>query len=230
MLSKLSSGGASAARSSNVQLRAPTVPKSAQLCSSSARDASTSSVVVDRRTLLAGTAAVLLATSAEVPAAVAATKVTSGDWSSPGLAAPEDENLPKFFKTASGVKVQELAPGSGQEAKAGDSVLIDYVLRRNNGYFIYSTIEGVSFQPRDVPIGPIRLQLGSGSEVIEGLQDAIVGMRQGGKRRVLIPPELGYVSSVLQPQPPTFATKRQLANHSSESLLFEIELLRVLPA
>uniref|UniRef100_A0A383VMA4 peptidylprolyl isomerase n=1 Tax=Tetradesmus obliquus TaxID=3088 RepID=A0A383VMA4_TETOB len=186
--------------------------------------------MVDRRTLLAGTAAVLLATSAEVPAAVAATRVTSGDWSSPGLAAPEDENLPKFFKTASGVKVQELAPGSGQEAKAGDSVLIDYVLRRNNGYFIYSTIEGVSFQPRDVPIGPIRLQLGSGSEVIEGLQDAIVGMRQGGKRRVLIPPELGYVSSVLQPQPPTFATKRQLANHSSESLLFEIELLRVLPA
>jgi FKBP-type peptidyl-prolyl cis-trans isomerase len=92
-----------------------------------------------------------------------------------------------------------------------------------------ATIEGVSFQPRDVPVGPIRLQLGSG-DVIEGLQDALVGMRQGGKRRVLIPPELGYVSSVLQPQPPTFATKRQLANHSSESLLFEIELLRVLPA
>jgi hypothetical protein len=93
--------------------------------------------MVDRRLLLSSTAAVLLATSVEVPAAVAATKVTSGDWSSPGLAAPEDESLPKFFKTASGVKVQELAPGSGQEAKAGDSVLIDYVLRRNNGYFIY---------------------------------------------------------------------------------------------
>jgi FKBP-type peptidyl-prolyl cis-trans isomerase len=80
----------------------------------------------------------LLATSAEVPAAAAAaTKATSGDWSSPGLAAAEDENLPKFFKTASGVKVQELAPGNGEVAKAGDAVLIDYVLRRNNGYFIY---------------------------------------------------------------------------------------------
>lgn len=90
------------------------------------------------------------------------------------------------------------------------------------------TIEGVSFQPRDIPVGPVRLQLGSG-EVIEGLEDALIGMRQGGKRRVLIPPELGYVSSVLQPQPPTFATKRQLANHSSESLLFEIALLRVIP-
>jgi FKBP-type peptidyl-prolyl cis-trans isomerase len=55
-------------------------------------------------------------------------------------------------------------------------------------------------------------------------------MQQGGKRRVLVPPEAGYVSSVLQPQPPTFATKRQLANHSSEPLLFEIQLLRVLPA
>lgn len=36
------------------------------------------------------------------------------------------------------------------------------------------------------------------------------------------------VCSVLQPQMPTFATKRQLANHSTEPLLFEIELLRVL--
>jgi hypothetical protein len=55
------------------------------------------------------------------------------------------------------------------------------------------TIEGVSFQPKDVPIGPIRLQLGSG-DVIEGLETAMVGMRQGGKRRILVPPEVGYVS------------------------------------
>lgn len=43
------------------------------------------------------------------------------------------------------------------------------------------TIEGVSFQPKDVPVGPIKLQLGSG-EVIEGLEDVLVGMQQGGKR------------------------------------------------
>lgn len=78
-----------------------------------------------------------------------------------------------------------------------------------------------------MPVGPIRLQLGAG-ELIEGLETALVGMKQGGKRRVLVPPEVGYVSSVLQPQMPTFATKRQLANHSSESLLFEVELLRVI--
>lgn len=42
-------------------------------------------------------------------------------------------------------------------------------------------------------MGPIKLQLGTG-EVIEGLETALVGMRQGGKRRVLVPPEVGYVS------------------------------------
>lgn len=30
---------------------------------------------------------------------------------------------------------------------------------RSNGYFIYGTVDGVSFQPKDVPVGPMRLQL-----------------------------------------------------------------------
>ena len=70
--------------------------------------------------------------------APALAKTAAGDWSSPGLATPEDEGEPKFFKTASGVKVQQLTAGSGPEAKPGDAVLLDYVLRRANGYFIYS--------------------------------------------------------------------------------------------
>lgn len=48
-----------------------------------------------------------------------------------------DEAAPKFYKTANGVRVQELAVGKGPEAHAGDAVLIDFVLRRANGYFIY---------------------------------------------------------------------------------------------
>jgi len=83
----------------------------------------------------------------------------SGDWSSPGLAAPEDEFAPKFFNTASGVKVQQLSEGTGAKVHRGDTVLLDYVLRRANGYFIYSTVEGVSFQPKDIPIGPVVITL-----------------------------------------------------------------------
>ena len=36
--------------------------------------------------------------------------------------------------------------------------------RRSNGYFIYATVEGVSFQPRDVPIGPLEVSLVSTSK------------------------------------------------------------------
>lgn len=84
----------------------------------------------------------------------------TSDWSSPGLAAPVDPNAPLFFKTPSGVPVQVLAEGTGgREARAGERLLVDFVVRRSNGYFIYSTVEGVSFQPRDVPTGPVVLTL-----------------------------------------------------------------------
>ena len=64
-------------------------------------------------------------------------KQASGDWSTPGLAQP-DEMQQRFFKLSNGAKVQQLADGKGRPAEAGDRVLFDYVLRRSNGYFIYS--------------------------------------------------------------------------------------------
>ena len=67
--------------------------------------------------------------------------------------------LCRFSKTVSGVKVQELGLGKGREAHANSRVEVDFVLRRPNGYFIYSTVQGVSFQPKDVPIGPLDLNL-----------------------------------------------------------------------
>lgn len=68
---------------------------------------------------------------------------------------------PTFSVAADGTRVQELAAGDsgGRAARSGDRLLIDYVLRRANGYFIYSTVEGVSFQPADVPVGPVEVVL-----------------------------------------------------------------------
>ncbi len=66
-------------------------------------------------------------------------------------------------------------------------------------------------------------------QVIVGLQEALQGMAVGGKRRVLIPPELGYSSALTElPMPPGFAAKRQIATHRDEPLLFEVQVLRVL--
>ena len=151
-----------------------------------------------------------------------------GDWTSNGLAEPEREGELEFVKTASGAQYQEFVQrdDTGPAAKAGDSVEVDYVLRRPNWYFIYSTIEGVSFQPRDVPVGPLRVTLGDGT-LIKGLDEVLQGMTPGSKRRAAIPARLGYVRDDLEPQPPTFATKRQLLNHKDEPLLFEILMVRV---
>ena len=121
--------------------------------------------------------------------------------------------------------------------QAGDDVLIDYVMRRSNGYFIYGTVEGVSFQPSDVPAEPFFFRVGD-EGVIPGLSDVVLGMRKGGKRRALIAPRYGYTGDkeftrqpkelTLQPLPPTFATKRQLLNHCNEPLLFEVQLVKII--
>ena len=68
-----------------------------------------------------------------------------------------------------------------------------------------------------------------GGDIIPGLEEALIGMKPGAKRRVVVPAQLGYtgLSVELQPQPPTFATKRQLLNHSNEPLLFEVQLLKI---
>lgn len=130
---KLTGGARCTTTNSSLQASRVT-PKSPQTCQASPRD---SSSVLDRRQLLALS---LTATTVVAPL-ISNQPVTAaqsaGDWSSPGLSAPEDDALPKFFKTNSGVKVQVLAPGSGPAAQKGDAVLIDYVLRRANGYFIY---------------------------------------------------------------------------------------------
>lgn len=189
-------------------------------------------IIYDRRSI----GLLLLASGTIATPAWGQAPKSTGDWSSPGLNAPLDPSIPEFFKTETGVKVQELLIGKEAEsAQDGDSVLIDFVLRRSNGYFIYSTIEGVSFQPRDTPVGPIAVKVGDES-LIPGLGSVIKGMRKGGKRRALIPPAVGYAidgktcNESLQPQMPTFATKRQLSSHCLEPLLFEIELLRVTKA
>lgn len=179
-----------------------------------------------RRAALAGAAVLLPLGATFVRQAAAAESGVAGSLAASWMAS---DDTPQFVRTPDGVKVQVVAEGSGPAAAPGDRLLLDYVLRRDNGYFIYSTVEGVSFQPRDLPTGPLAVALGSG-ELIAGLEEVLTGMRAGGKVRALVPPGLGYEAAPAGlPQMPTFATRRQLDNHRREDLLFEVQLLRVLP-
>jgi hypothetical protein len=52
---------------------------------------------------------------------------------------------------------------------------------------------------------PVVLPLGEG-KIITGLEEVIVGMKPGGKRRALVPPAVGYVDLSLGPQPQEVCT------------------------
>lgn len=128
----------------------------------------------------------------------------------------------RYRKLDSGVILEDVVEGEGPEAREDDLVQFNYVCRRANGYFVHSTVDQFSGESN-----PVTLPLG-GEEMIRGLKDVLIGMKAGGKRRALIPPEVGYISETLKPIPEEFGPRRSLLSHAKEPLVFEVQLLKVL--
>ncbi|XP_042513022.1 peptidyl-prolyl cis-trans isomerase FKBP16-1, chloroplastic [Macadamia integrifolia] len=144
----------------------------------------------------------------------------------PALAAQQlDVMEPELIRTRkldSGVKVQDIVEGEGQEAHEGDIVEVNYVCRRSNGYYVHSTLD-----PFGRESTPVILTLDS-KQIIQGLKEVLIGMKVGGKRRALIPPSVGYINENLKPIPDEFGPRRSLLSHANEPLVFEVQLLKVL--
>lgn len=104
-----------------------------------------------------------------------------------------------------GIKYTDLVVGTGAEAATGSNISVHY-----SGWLTDGT-------PFDSSVGkaPYSFQLGAGS-VIRGWDEGIVGMKVGGKRKLTIPPQLGYGARGAPPVIPPGAT-----------LVFEVELLSV---
>ena len=79
--------------------------------------------------------------------------------------------------------VEDLSEGDGDEATAGQKVSVHYV------GVSWST--GQQFDASWDRGSPFEFGLGGG-QVIRGWDDGVAGMRVGGRRRLTIPPELGY--------------------------------------
>jgi len=125
----------------------------------------------------------------------------------PILFAMAEETQPESNSrtTESGLIIEDIVNGEGDEASPGQTVTVNYtgILE-----------DGTQF---DTSIGraPFSFPLGAG-RVIKGWDEGVVGMKIGGKRKLTIPPELGYGSRGAGNVIPSNAT-----------LIFEVELLKV---
>ncbi len=105
------------------------------------------------------------------------------------------------------LEIKDLVVGKGAEAKAGDTVKVHYVGTLTNGEeFDASRKHGTE---------PFTFDLGKG-RVIKGWDDGVAGMKEGGKRKLTIPPHLGYGARGAGGKIPPNAT-----------LVFEVELIEV---
>ncbi len=89
---------------------------------------------------------------------------------------------PPIIETPAGLRYQDLEVGKGVEAYPGAWVEVHYIGRLPNGDEFDSTVA------RRRPFG---FQLGMGN-VIPGWDEGVVGMRVGGRRKLIIPPHLAY--------------------------------------
>ena len=114
---------------------------------------------------------------------------------------PTPENTP--IKMENELQIQDLKVGTGLEVKLGQELTMHYSGTLENGAKFDSSYDRGE---------PFRFVLGAG-QVIKGWDLGIQGMKVGGKRKLIIPPDLGYGARGIGPIPP------------NATLIFEVEVL-----
>lgn len=140
-------------------------------------------------------------TAAEAPGAMAAEMETVATEYAPSLGV----DLSAMKKMDGGLYYQDLEEGSGETAKAGDHVVTNYT-----GWLPNGTKFDASYDRGE----PLDFTLGAG-QMIRGWDVGVVGMKVGGKRRLVIPPGLSYGKQGRGPIPPM------------STLVFDIELVGI---
>jgi FKBP-type peptidyl-prolyl cis-trans isomerase FkpA len=112
--------------------------------------------------------------------------------------------------TDSGLQYEDTVLGTGELAESGQHVSVHYT-----GWLYDQAVKGKKFDSSKDRNDPFSFELGSGM-VIKGWDEGVQGMRVGGTRVLVIPPELGYGARGAGRVIPPNAT-----------LMFEVELLDV---
>jgi peptidylprolyl isomerase len=102
--------------------------------------------------------------------------------------------------------IEDITVGTGATAAAGDTLTVNYT-----GTLLDGTKFDSSLDPGRTPF---QFVLGAG-QVIAGWDQGLVGMKVGGRRKLTIPPSLGYGSRAVGPIPP------------NSTLVFVVDLLSI---
>jgi len=116
---------------------------------------------------------------------------------------PTPEN--QTIKMDNGLEIQDLKIGTGAEARSGQALAVNY---------LGTLADGTKFDSSYDRGEPFQFVLGAG-QVIQGWDLGLIGMKIGGKRKLTIPPALGYGSRSVGPIP------------ANSTLIFEVELLAI---
>ena len=98
------------------------------------------------------------------------------------------------------ITIEEIQDGAGETAKSGHTVDLNY--------------KGTFTDGRVFDSGRFSFTIGSG-QVIQGFDLGVTGMKVGGKRKITVPPELGYGARGAGPIP------------GNTTLVFELEILKI---
>jgi peptidylprolyl isomerase len=112
---------------------------------------------------------------------------------------------PAGTKTASGLQYVDQVVGTGAQPKTGQTVTVHYTGYLDNGTVFDSSVKRGQ---------PFEFKIGTG-QVIKGWDEGLATMKVGGKRRLIVPPELAYGAVANGPIP------------ANSRLTFDVELLGV---
>jgi hypothetical protein len=158
----------------------------------------------------------------------------------PPLVAKAAEERPRLsFETLQdGVRLADIRVGTSGTARVGSTSKVNIHL---TGRLLGKN--GWIFENSQQEDEPYRLQLGIGT-MVPGLEEGLMGMQEGGVRRIVVPSEQGYLDKTLEPIPRDYGNRQrlyttvmnkvrmdrersQLGSDLAGMVVFDVELLRI---
>jgi hypothetical protein len=134
----------------------------------------------------------------------------------------EDLKNNPIVRFDNGVEYKQLKAGFGSKAvQSGSKIDLIYSITSASGAYMYS--QGFGFEKVDLGNNNIQRDLGLDSYVVElgtsmlpvGVEQVLVGMKKGERRRLVLPPSAGFETSDWKPEPTTRLGKTSIATYKT---------------